>query len=87
MKPCSSASFLQVLRYFDYVFTGVFTFEMVIKVRNSLHGVPVGLCMCMFVCSSGGWREGGKQCTVLFQWVTSGKAIFKAFSTVLLHVG
>lgn len=23
---------LQVLRYFDYVFTGVFTFEMVIKV-------------------------------------------------------
>lgn len=24
---------LQVLRYFDYVFTGVFTFEMVIKVR------------------------------------------------------
>lgn len=23
----------QVLRYFDYVFTGVFTFEMVIKVR------------------------------------------------------
>lgn len=25
---------LQVLRYFDYVFTGVFTFEMVIKVRQ-----------------------------------------------------
>ena len=24
----------QVLRYFDYVFTGVFTFEMIIKVRN-----------------------------------------------------
>ena len=24
---------LQVLRYFDYVFTGVFTFELVIKVR------------------------------------------------------
>lgn len=24
---------LQVLRYFDYVFTGVFTFEMVIKVK------------------------------------------------------
>lgn len=23
---------LQVLRYFDYVFTGVFTFEMIIKV-------------------------------------------------------
>lgn len=27
---------LQVLRYFDYVFTGVFTFEMVIKVRTIL---------------------------------------------------
>lgn len=26
---------LQVLRYFDYVFTGVFTFEMVIKVKAS----------------------------------------------------
>lgn len=26
---------LQVLRYFDYVFTGVFTFEMVIKVSAS----------------------------------------------------
>lgn len=25
---------MQVLRYFDYVFTGVFTFEMIIKVRN-----------------------------------------------------
>lgn len=25
---------LQVLRYFDYVFTGVFTFEMLIKVRQ-----------------------------------------------------
>lgn len=23
---------IQVLRYFDYVFTGVFTFEMIIKV-------------------------------------------------------
>lgn len=27
---------LQVLRYFDYVFTGVFTFEMVIKVKTSI---------------------------------------------------
>lgn len=27
---------LQVLRYFDYVFTGVFTFEMIIKVRRFL---------------------------------------------------
>lgn len=25
---------IQVLRYFDYVFTGVFTFEMIIKVGN-----------------------------------------------------
>lgn len=32
----------QVLRYFDYVFTGVFTFEMVIKVRVS-RGNLVGL--------------------------------------------
>lgn len=29
------ACVLQVLRYFDYVFTGVFTFEMVIKVKAS----------------------------------------------------
>lgn len=28
----------QVLRYFDYVFTGVFTFEMVIKVRGGPRG-------------------------------------------------
>ena len=27
---------LQVLRYFDYVFTGVFTFEMIIKVSHCL---------------------------------------------------
>lgn len=26
--------YLQVLRYFDYVFTGVFTFEMLIKVNT-----------------------------------------------------
>lgn len=30
LPPCFHP--LQVLRYFDYVFTGVFTFEMVIKV-------------------------------------------------------
>lgn len=30
LPPCFYP--LQVLRYFDYVFTGVFTFEMVIKV-------------------------------------------------------
>lgn len=28
---------LQILRYFDYVFTGVFTFEMIIKVRRPFH--------------------------------------------------
>lgn len=31
----STTCVLQVLRYFDYVFTGVFTFEMVIKVNTS----------------------------------------------------
>lgn len=31
---------LQVLRYFDYVFTGVFTFEMLIKVTK-YHSVRV----------------------------------------------
>lgn len=30
---CSCNSMTQVLKYLDYVFTGVFTFEMVIKVR------------------------------------------------------
>lgn len=29
---------LQVLKYLDYVFTGVFTFEMVIKVRKLAGG-------------------------------------------------
>lgn len=29
---------LKVLRYFDYVFTGVFTFEMVIKVSAGMEG-------------------------------------------------
>lgn len=33
---------LQVLRYFDYVFTGVFTFEMVIKVRAPQAGCDGG---------------------------------------------
>lgn len=33
--PFMCVSSFQVLRYFDYVFTGVFTFEMVIKVRAS----------------------------------------------------
>lgn len=39
---------LQVLRYFDYVFTGVFTFEMLIKVTK-YH--CVGVCLspdCFF---------------------------------------
>lgn len=34
---------LQVLRYFDYVFTGVFTFEMVIKVKASKENPGSGL--------------------------------------------
>lgn len=34
---------LQVLRYFDYVFTGVFTFEMVIKVRATRVHLTLGL--------------------------------------------
>ena len=44
LPPCFYPS--QVLRYFDYVFTGVFTFEMVIKVSarapqdSSLSGMP-----------------------------------------------
>lgn len=33
--PHPAACVFQVLRYFDYVFTGVFTFEMVIKVNAS----------------------------------------------------
>lgn len=41
LLPCTVCVF-QVLRYFDYVFTGVFTFEMVIKVRAS-RGNLVGL--------------------------------------------
>lgn len=36
----------QVLRYFDYVFTGVFTFEMLIKVMC----VGNDLCGCVLVC-------------------------------------
>ncbi len=36
----------QVLRYFDYVFTGVFTFEMLIKVKCAGNY----LCGCVLVC-------------------------------------
>lgn len=32
--PPECASPVQVLKYMDYIFTGVFTFEMVIKVRD-----------------------------------------------------
>ena len=39
LKPCHCHVILQALRYFDYVFTGVFTFEMIIKVgiHDGLH--------------------------------------------------
>lgn len=40
ISPHPTSSPLQVLRYFDYVFTGVFTFEMVIKVSGG--GCPRG---------------------------------------------
>lgn len=36
---------LQVLRYFDYVFTGVFTFEMVIKVKAFREELGSRVCM------------------------------------------
>lgn len=36
---------LQVLRYFDYVFTGVFTFEMVIKVKAFREKLGSRVCM------------------------------------------
>lgn len=42
---------LQVLRYFDYVFTGVFTFEMVIKVRGLLGWLRWGCCVPQRPCS------------------------------------
>ena len=32
----------EILNYFDYVFTGVFTVEMVLKVRDSPASVSVG---------------------------------------------
>lgn len=34
LSNCPAWFCLQVLRYFDYVFTGVFTFEMIIKVSD-----------------------------------------------------
>lgn len=43
--PPSSMRVLQVLRYFDYVFTGVFTFEMVIKVKASREHLGSGVWM------------------------------------------
>ena len=45
---------LQVLRYFDYVFTGVFTFEMVIKVRGLAGWLRWGCCVPQRPCS--GWE-------------------------------
>ena len=43
---------LQVLRYFDYVFTGVFTFEMLIKVTkyHSVCVCAVSVCVSVCVC-------------------------------------
>lgn len=35
-SPERSLLWLQALKYLDYIFTGVFTFEMVIKVRRGL---------------------------------------------------
>lgn len=47
LLPCP-VCVLQVLRYFDYVFTGVFTFEMVIKVRASRANlVGLGWVTCL----------------------------------------
>jgi len=45
---------LQVLRYFDYVFTGVFTFEMVIKVRAFAGWLLQGCRIPQHPCS--GWE-------------------------------
>lgn len=56
---------LQVLRYFDYVFTGVFTFEMVIKVRTEV-GLPHTSLPQGEGHSPG--RRGGRR-----GWVKSGK--------------
>lgn len=33
-----------MLRYFDYIFTGVFTFEMLIKVKKKKR------CLCVYSC-------------------------------------
>lgn len=33
-----------MLRYFDYIFTGVFTFEMLIKVKKKC------VCLCVYLC-------------------------------------
>lgn len=41
---------LQVLRYFDYVFTGVFTFEMLIKVKCARDDLCGGFLVCHFIC-------------------------------------
>ena len=40
----SLSFWFQVLKYMDYIFTGVFTFEMVIKVRCVVALVTTGLC-------------------------------------------
>lgn len=45
-----------MLRYFDYVFTGVFTFEMVIKVRTEV-GLPQAFLRMRGIHQV--WREGG----------------------------
>lgn len=47
-----------VLRYFDYVFTGVFTFEMVIKVRTEV-GLPQAFVRMRGIRQAG--AEGGRR--------------------------
>ena len=56
--PLKKASFwFQVLKYMDYIFTGVFTFEMVIKVRRVVALVTAGLCSSPLMIEMKAWGK------------------------------
>lgn len=52
----------QALKYMDYIFTGVFTFEMVIKV-SCVHAPPTPLlCSCALLTHTGWLRPPTRTC-------------------------
>lgn len=77
---------LQVLRYFDYVFTGVFTFEMIIKVS----GYTGSDCRKLYFCPrrlSEGFSNYCLSCLVLDDWPGSDSPRWLLLQRLVEHPG